>query len=215
MRAGAVRIFNSTLEDLAAGAVTANGSKIVRLSGNRLGAVSAAGDSVTAHGPAEVSVDGNQFRALPADLQLLKTDAPATAFRDNAVTDVDLGPFLFGVGPAVRVSGNRFECDCDPRRVSVLKLNQVFPGLLPEADNGRFDALLADNYCRKPAALTLAGYRDQLIKEIACEGTNVTAAVITPRAPPLKDGGDAVNAAMSYALLVVVVSLLHFAVLSG
>lgn len=212
VKSGTVRIFNSTLDALASGSVTVDGAKGVRLTGNKLGGVAVAGDSVTVQGSGEVYVDGNEFRSLPADLQLIKSDRPVT-FRDNVVDDVDLGPFLFNVGPAVRVSGNRFECDCDPRRISVLKLNQVFPGLLSEADT-RFADMLTENFCQKPEHMTLAGYRDQLIKEIACEGTNVTTAAPPARASS-KDatinGGTAVMAALSYTTIVLSVSVLHVA----
>jgi len=183
VRSGAVRILNSTLDDLASGAVVVDDARGgIRLSGNRLGEM--AGDSVSAvrwDGDAAVHVDGNAFRTLPADMQLLRSERPAE-FVGNDVDNVDLGPFLFGLGAAVRASGNRFTCDCDPRRISVLKLNQVFPGLLQPDTDSRFALLLADNYCRQPANTTLAGYRDLLVREIACEGANVTA-VQPPKSP--------------------------------
>lgn len=183
VRAGAVRILNSTLDDLQSGAVVVDDVKGsgVRLSGNRLGAV--VGDSVSmlrSPDGGDVLMDGNEFRTLPADMQLFKSERPVE-FRDNVIENVDLGPFLFGVGPTVRVFRNRFVCDCDPRRISVLKIDQVFPGLLPDMDS-RLSRLLSDNYCRHPvtngtaatADTTLEGYRDLLIKEVVCEGTNVT-----------------------------------------
>lgn len=175
VRSGMLRILNSTLDGLASGAVVVDDAKSgVRLSANRLGSV--AGDSVTILRPdgPDVYVDGNRFRTLPADLQLFKSER-AVEFRDNVVDNVDLGPFLFDVGPGVRVAGNRFVCDCDPRRISVLKINQVFPGLVPDADN-RLSQLLTENYCVNPENITLAGYRDLLVKEIACKGTTVTTA---------------------------------------
>ncbi|XP_022170582.1 uncharacterized protein LOC111033933 [Myzus persicae] len=183
VRSGAVRILNSTLDDLASGAVVVDDARGgIRLSGNRLGAIT--GDSVSAvrwDGDAAVHVDGNAFRTLPADLQLLRSERPAE-FVGNDVDNVDLGPFLFGLGPAVRASDNRFTCDCDPRHISVLKINQVFPGLLQPDVDSRFARLLADNYCRQPANITLAGYRDLLVREIVCEGANVTA-VQPPQSP--------------------------------
>lgn len=183
VRSGAVRIINSTLDDLASGAVVVDDARGgIRLSGNRLGAM--AGDSVSAvrlDGDAAVHVSGNAFHVLPADMQLLRSERPAE-FVGNDVDSVDLGPFLFGLGAAVRASENRFTCDCDPRRISVLKLNQVFPGLLQPDDDSRFARLLADNYCREPANTTLASYRDLLVREIVCKGTNVTA-VQPPQSP--------------------------------
>lgn len=221
VRSGAVRILNSTLDDLAAGAIQVDdpkGTGGIRLSGNRFGAM--AGDSVTSTAPARpdagdasvaVRVDGNRFRALPADLQLFKSERPVE-FHDNAVENVDLGRFLFGVGPAVRVSSNRFECDCDPRRISVLKLNQVFPGLLPDADS-RFARLLADNSCREPADTTLAGYKELLVKEIACKGSNVTAAPPNPPQTPTQDtqvnnGGNAAAVVTTTVVLATAATML-------
>lgn len=179
VRSGAVRILNSTLDDLASGSIVVDDTKGnggFRLSGNRLGDM--VGDSVSVlqsesgSSGGDLYVEGNEFRTLPADMQLLKSERPVE-FRDNLVANVDLGPFLFGIGPTIHVAGNRFVCDCDPRRISVLKLNQVFPGLLPDADN-RLARLLADNHCQQPADTTLSGYRDLLIKEIVCKGTNLT-----------------------------------------
>lgn len=190
VRSAALRILNSTLDDLAAAAIAADDAVV--LSGNRFGAM--AGDSVTVAGTAAgpvVRMDGNRFRALPADLQPFRSER-TVEFRDNAVDNVDLGPFLLGAGPAVRVTGNRFACDCDPRRISVLKLNQVFPGLLPDADGGRFGRLLTDNGCAEPAGTTLAGYQDMLVKEVACKGANVTA-VPTPSAPAKDAAADRGN----------------------
>jgi len=173
VRTGAVRILNSTFDYMASGAlVVDDGKGGVTLSGNRLGDL--VGDSVSVAGTdGDVRVDGNEFRDLPADMQLLKSAERPVEFRDNAVANVDLGPFLFDVGAAVRVVGNRFACDCDPRRTSVLKIDQVFPGLLPGAD-GRLSRLLAENYCQRPDNTTLAGYRDLLVTGVACEGANLT-----------------------------------------
>lgn len=184
VRSGAVRILNSTLDDLASGSIVVDDTKGaggVRLSGNRLGDMVGDSVSVLSEGGSsggDVYVESNEFRTLPADMQLLKSERPVE-FRDNLVANVDLGPFLFGVGPTIHVADNRFVCDCDPRRISVLKLNQVFPGLLPEADN-RLTRLLADNHCQQPADTTLSGYRDLLIKEVVCKGTNLTVATSTP-----------------------------------
>lgn len=200
VRSGAVRILNSTLDDLASGAVAVNDARGgIRISGNRLGAM--VGDSVSAvrrDGDAAVLVDGNAFRALPADMQLLRSDDRLTEFADNSVDNVDLGPFLFGLGAGVRATGNRFTCDCDPRSISVLKLNQVFPGLMQPDTDIRFAVLLADNHCRQPANTTLAGYRDLLVRELACKGANVaaTASDQSPAdqpQPPVDNGGAAPN----------------------
>ncbi|CAI6361363.1 unnamed protein product [Macrosiphum euphorbiae] len=192
VRSGAVRILNSTLDDLASGAVVVDNARgSIRLSGNRLGGMT--GDSLSAvrwDGDGNVQVDGNLFRTLPADMQLLRSERP-TEFVGNEVDSVDLSPFLFGLGPVVRATDNRFTCDCDPRRISVLKLNQVFPGLLQPDTDSRFARLLADNYCRQPANTTLAGYRDLLVREIACKGANLT--VVQPpqsstaQSPPSSD----------------------------
>lgn len=192
VRSGAVRIVNSTLEYLASGAIVVDddggkdiGGGGVRLSGNRIGDL--VGDSVSVLGSdGDVQVDGNDFRYLPADLHLLKSER-LVEFRDNTVDNVDLGPFLFDIGAAVQVSGNRFVCDCDPRRISVLKLNQVFPGLLPDADS-RLSRLLAENYCQPPENTTLAGYKDLLVKEIACKGANLTSDI--PQVPPQTSSED-------------------------
>ncbi|CAH1726282.1 unnamed protein product [Aphis gossypii] len=219
VRSGAVRILNSTLDNLASGAVVVDDARRgVRLSGNRLGSM--VGDSLSAMqwdgGDASVRVDGNEFLALPADMQLLRSERPAD-FVANYVDNVDLGPFLFGLGPAVRAAGNLFTCDCDPRRISVLKLNKVFPGLLQPDVDTRFAGLLADNYCRQPANTTLAGYRDLLVREIVCEGANVTAVQPSPESPtghPQPSGGDtaaqnrgnAVATAAAYASAAAVVT---------
>lgn len=178
----AVRIFNSTLDDLASDAVVVDDAMgSVRLSGNRFDVIS--GDSITVlRSDGSVDLDENEFRTLPSDMQLLKSER-IVEFRQNVVENVDLGPFLFGVGPTVHVSGNRFVCDCDPRRISVLKLNQVFPGLLPDADS-RFNQLLSENYCQQPEDTTLANYRDLLVKESVCKGTNVTTASPPPNQHP-------------------------------
>lgn len=186
VKSGAVRILNSTLDDLASGSIVVDDTKStggVRLFGNRLGDM--VGDSVSVFqsegtsGGGDVYVEGNEFRTLPADLQLLKSELPVE-FRDNLVANVDLGPFLFGVGPTIHVTDNRFVCDCDPRHISVFKLNQVFPGLLPEADN-RLTRLLAANHCQQPADTTLSGYRDLLIKEAVCKGANLTMTTSSPQ----------------------------------
>jgi len=217
VRSGAVRILNSTLDDLATGAVVVeNAHGGIRLSGNRLGAM--VGDSLSAirmDGDAAVYVDGNAFRTLPADMQLLRSERPAE-FVGNDVDNVDLGPFLFGLGAAVRASDNRFTCDCDPRHISVLKINQVFPGLLQPDVDSRFARLMADNYCRLPANTTLAGYRDLLVREIVCEGANVTAVQPpqspTAQSPPSKDtaaanrGNTIVTATSMYATAATVVT---------
>lgn len=218
VRFGAVRILNSTLDNLASGAVVVDDARRgVRLSGNRLGSM--AGDSLSAMqwdgGDAAVRVDENEFRTLPADMQLLRSERPAD-FVGNHVDNVDLGPFLFGLGPAVRAADNLFTCDCDPRRISVLKLNKVFPGLLQPDVDTRFAGLLADNYCRQPANTTLAGYRDLLVREIVCEGANVTAIqpplqTSTGHPQPSKDTvaqnrGNAVATAAAYASAAAVVT---------
>lgn len=187
VRSGAVRILNSTLDDLAGGALVVDDARDgVRLSGNRLGAMVANSVSVvqrTDGGGGDVVVDGNAFRTLPADVQPLKSDGPVV-FRDNSVDNVDLSPFLFGLGAGARVSGNRFVCDCDQRRISVLKMDQVFPGLLTDADN-RIDQLLADNRCQEPANTTLAGYRDMLVAKSVCkDATAVAAAPPASTVPP-------------------------------
>lgn len=173
VRTGAVRILNSTFDYMASGAlVVDDGKGGVTLVGNRLGEL--VGDSMSVSGSdGHVHVDNNEFRDLPADMQLLKSAEWPVEFRDNTVANVDLGPFLFDVGAAVRVTGNRFACDCDPRRTSVLKIDQVFPGLLPGAD-GRLSRFLAENYCQLPDNTTLAGYRDLLVAGVACEGANLT-----------------------------------------
>lgn len=190
VRSGMLRILNSTLDGLASGAVVVDDAKSsVRLSTNRFGSV--VGDSITILRPdgPDVYVDGNRFRTLPTDLQLFKSER-AVEFRYNVVENLDLGPFLFDVGPGVRVTGNRFVCDCDPRRISVLKINQVFPGLVPDADN-RLSQLLAENSCINPQNITLAGYRELLVKEIACKGTTVTTAQSpTSSQQPSTDGSD-------------------------
>ncbi|XP_060854332.1 uncharacterized protein LOC132932124 [Rhopalosiphum padi] len=218
VRSGAVRILNSTLDNLASGAVVVDDARRgVRLSHNRLGSM--AGDSVSAvqwDGDSAVYVGGNEFRTLPADMQLLRSERPAE-FVGNNVESVDLGPFLFGLGPAVRAADNLFTCDCDPRRISVLKLNQVFPGLLQPDVDSRFASLLADNYCRQPANTTLAGYRDLLVREIVCEGANVTA-IQPPQSPtgqpqPSRDTaapnhGNAITAAAYVSAAVVATSFL-------
>lgn len=217
VRTGAVRILNSTLDDLAPNALAVEAAASIRLSDNQFGAM--VGDSVTvlrSDASGDLYVDGNDFQTLPADMQLFKSER-AVEFRDNDIENVDLGPFLFSVGQTVHVFNNRFLCDCDPRRISVLKINQVFPGLLPDADS-RMAQLLADNQCRQPADTTLAGYRDMLVKEIVCEGTEVTTALppVTQQ-PPSKDtivnrGNAAV--ATSHAAVLAAVSSLYFGVVS-
>lgn len=205
VRSAAARIVNCTLDALEPGAVVVDDAKGgVWLTGNRLGAMR--GDSVSVIGSdADVRVDGNTFDSLPADLGLLRPEQQqqqqhpqqqqqqpqqrSVEFVDNAIGDVDLSPFLFGVGPDVRVAGNRFPCDCDPRRISVLKFNQVFPGLMPDADS-RIAGLLSENYClddgrrgnATAAVVTLAGYRDLLVKETACKGAGA-ATTVQPPAP--------------------------------
>ncbi|XP_025423979.1 uncharacterized protein LOC112693218 [Sipha flava] len=211
VRSGAVRILNSTLDELAANAVVADEARdVVRLSGNRLGAMVGNSVIVLQSDGGDVIVDGNAFRTLPADMQPLKLDR-SVEFRDNSVDNVDLSPFLFGLGAGVRVAGNRFVCDCDQRRISVLKMDQVFPGLLSDADN-RMDQLLADNGCQQPANTTLAGYRDMLIGQTVCKGA--TAAVTGPssttdRPAPTANGVAAANlsiAAWIVALAVIAAS---------
>lgn len=216
VRSGAMRILNSTLDNLASGAITADSAAL--LSGNRFDAM--VGDSVSVTtalvggpsdgGDAVVYVAGNRFRTLPEDLQLFRSDRPVE-FRVNSVENVDLAPFLFGVGPTVNVTDNLFACDCDPRRISVLKLNQVFPGLLPETDD-RLSQLLANNYCSEPATnTTLAGYRDLLVKGIACKGANITAASSPSPTLPTKDTTNGCNAATTVTVLMAVAAsfLLH------
>ncbi|XP_050429257.1 uncharacterized protein LOC126838676 [Adelges cooleyi] len=199
VRSGSVKIINSTMDELYAGSVIVEDAKDIRLSGNRLGNVSLVGDSLSVvrsppagAGASTIMVDSNEFMTLPADLQLFKTDR-SVSFINNVVRDVDLGPFLFGVGPNVRVSNNQFECDCDSRRISVLKLNQVFPGLLPEADDSRFAGLLVDNYCKRPNDMSLAGYRDELVAGKACPGTTLPTAPPTPSTTSAVDTNDASN----------------------
>ncbi|VVC31367.1 Leucine-rich repeat domain, L domain-like [Cinara cedri] len=190
VRSGMLRILNSTLEDMTSGAVVVDDSKSsIRLSANRF--ASMVNDSVSVLQPdgPTVYVDGNKFLTLPADLQLFKSER-AVEFRDNEVENVDLGRFLFDIDAGVRVTGNRFVCDCDPRRISVLKINQVFPDLMPDADS-RLSQLLTDNYCLKFENTTLADYRDLLVKEIACKGTTVTTVQSpTSSQPPSRDVND-------------------------
>lgn len=193
VRSGAVRILNSTLDDLAAGALVAEDAHAgFRLSGNRLGSMVGNSVSVLRSDGGDVIVDGNAFRTLPADMQPLKSDR-AVEFRDNSVDNVDLSPFLFGLGTGVLVAGNRFVCDCDQRRISVLKMDQVFPGLLSDADN-RMDKLLANNHCQQPDNTTLAGYRDMLVNKLVCK--DATAVTVPPSTTaPASQGGNAKGAA--------------------
>lgn len=197
VRSGEMRILNSTLDDLASKAITVPG--MARLSGNRFDAM--VGDSVlVANASADVDgedgaavhVTGNRFRTLPTDFQLSMSERPVV-FCNNAVENLDLPPFLYGVRPAVNVTGNRlFACDCDPRRISMLKPNQLVQGMGPDADD-QLSQLLANNYCTEPSAnTTLAAYREQLIKGTACEGTYLATAS-SPASSPPADSRDTAN----------------------
>ncbi|XP_050534564.1 uncharacterized protein LOC126901810 [Daktulosphaira vitifoliae] len=216
VRSGSVKIVNSTFDKLHSGSIIVEEGREINLSGNKFNNVSLVGDSVTISrsrnfGDGNVTIDGNEFFSLPADLQIFKTDRHVT-FANNIVHDVDLGPFLFGVGPTVRVSGNRFECDCDSRRTSVLKLNQVFPGLL--SDDSYFTVLLAENNCKQPASMTLAGYRDELIAGKTCPGTSLpTAEPTTPPMPTDSPSKSSSRSSSEITMAVVTLFMIIFTVL--
>jgi len=187
----------------------------LRLLENRFGTLVSDSVSVVGLDGDDVYVIGNEFGDLPADLRLLKLDR-IVQFVNNVVADVDLGPFLFDAATTVRVSGNQFACDCDPRHISVLKFNEVFPGLLPDTD-GRLSRLLIDNSCIQPNNATLADYKKLLIDEVVCKGLKKATGNYTQDQPPTPSGDHPVvvssarHAATVPAVAVAAVAVLSYA----
>ncbi|XP_065214469.1 uncharacterized protein LOC135841438 [Planococcus citri] len=124
----------------------------------------------------KINIVYNDFESLPS--LLLKnvelTNDKKINFMNNLIHDVDLGGFILNSRlDKIYFVKNKIMCDCTPRKTSILKVKEVFPGLLNDETN--FDAIIEHNSCKNYNGMHLSEFRRKFLARILCNDTDVDA----------------------------------------
>lgn len=126
----------------------------------------------------QINIVENEFNSLPTDLlrDVHVFYDKRTNFTGNVIHDVDLGGFLHSSNmEKLHFVKNRIACDCTPRKTSILRLRELFPGLLNNKTN--FDAIIDNNSCRNYNGIYLSEFKKKFLAGHICNETAETRSV--------------------------------------
>lgn len=121
----------------------------------------------------KINIVYNEFKSLPSfllrDVEL--TNDKKINFMNNLIHDVDLGGFILNSRlDKINFVKNKIMCDCTPRKTSILKVKEVFPGLLNNETN--FDAIIEHNSCKNYNGIHLSEFKRKFLGRTLCNETD-------------------------------------------
>ncbi len=116
----------------------------------------------------------NEFKSLPSNLlkEVHVTADKKINFNGNVIHDIDLGGFLLNSKTEkLNFVKNKIVCDCTPRKTSILRLKELFPGLLTNETN--FDAIIENNSCKNYNGIHLSEFKRKFLSGLMCNETDM------------------------------------------
>lgn len=121
----------------------------------------------------KINIIENEFKSLPSSLlrDVHVTNDKKINFVGNIIHDIDLGGFLlYSKTNKLNFSKNKIICDCTPRKTSILRLRELFPGLLTNETN--FDAIIENNSCKNYNGIHLSEFKRTFLSGLICNDTD-------------------------------------------
>lgn len=121
----------------------------------------------------KINIVDNEFKSLPSNLlrDIELANDKKINFIGNLIHDIDLGGFLLNSRfDKLNFVKNKIMCDCTPRKTSILKLKEVFPGLLTNDTN--FDSIIENNSCKNYNGIYLSEFKRKFLARTFCNDTD-------------------------------------------
>lgn len=115
----------------------------------------------------------NEFKSLPSSLlkEVYVLNDKKINFVGNTIHDIDLGGFLLNSKTErLNFVKNKIVCDCTPRKTSILRLKELFPGLLTNDTN--FDSIIDSNFCKNYNGIYLSEFKRKYLSGLLCNDTD-------------------------------------------
>lgn len=115
----------------------------------------------------------NEFKSLPTSLlkEVHVLNDKKINFVGNTIHDIDLGGFLLNSKTErLNFVKNKIVCDCTPRKVSILRLKELFPGLLTNESN--YDNIIDSNFCKNYNGIYLTEFKRKYLAGLLCNETD-------------------------------------------
>lgn len=122
----------------------------------------------------KVNIIENEFKSLPSNLlrEVTVVNDKKINFIGNIIHDVDLGGFILNSKlDKLNFVKNKIVCDCTPRKTSILKLRDLFPGLLTNETN--FDMIIDSNSCKNYNSMPLSEFKRKFLSGQLCNETDL------------------------------------------
>lgn len=115
----------------------------------------------------------NEFKSLPSSLlkEVYVLNDKKINFVGNTIHDIDLGGFLLNSETErINFVKNKIVCDCSPRKTSILRLKELFPGLLTNETN--IDSIIDSNFCKNYNGIYLSEFKRKYLSGLLCNDTD-------------------------------------------
>lgn len=122
----------------------------------------------------KVNIIENEFKSLPSSFlrEITIVNDKKINFIGNVIHDVDLGGFILNSKlDKLNFIKNKIVCDCTPRKTSILKLRELFPGLLTNETN--FDLIIESNSCKNYNSISLSEFKRKFLSGQLCNETDL------------------------------------------
>lgn len=120
----------------------------------------------------KINIVDNEFKFLPSNLlrDVEVSNDKKINFMGNLIHDIDLGGFILNSRlDKLNFVKNKIMCDCTPRKTSILKLKEIFPGLLTNETN--FDIIIENNSCKNYNGISLSEFKRKFLARTLCNDT--------------------------------------------